>query len=257
MIFDTSAYLGALSYAQPRSGMWHLPPSGITNAAELISLMDRFGINRAALGSLRSIYYDHTEGNREVLHAVNQYSSRFVGIAIVYPHYDHSLQEFEDLLVKQGMKGLQLEPLYHNFQLDDGTADPFVELSIKRQVPVFLPLCITMNWNFPRVEIKYVRELIDRYPEATYVVGMLSYEIEGVLRLMKKYDNVMAETSGLQLMQGIERLVREVGANRILYASGMPIQMAGPALAKIQEADISEEDKDLILAQNAEKLLGK
>jgi predicted TIM-barrel fold metal-dependent hydrolase len=37
----------------------------------------------------------------------------------------------------------------------------------------------------------------------------------------------------------------------------MPIQMAGPALAKIQEAHISEEDKDLILAQNAEKLLGK
>ena len=92
MIFDTSAYLGALSYAQPRSGMWHLPPSGIVDAAELIDLMDRFGINRAALGSLRSIYYDHTEGNREVLHAVNQYSSRFVGIAIVYPHYDHSLQ---------------------------------------------------------------------------------------------------------------------------------------------------------------------
>lgn len=257
MIFDTSTYLGTLSYAQPRSGMWHLPPSGITNARELISLMDRFGINRAALCSLRSIYYDHTEGNTEVLRAVKQYSNRFVGIAIVYPHYDDSLQEFEDLLVRQGMKGLQLEPLYHSFQLDDGTADPFVELSIKRQVPVFLPLCITMNWNFPRVDLRYVRELVDRYPEATYVVGMLSYEIEGVLRLMKKYDNVMVGTSGLQLMHGIERLVGEVGANRVLYASGMPIQMAGPALAKINESDISQKDKDLILSQNAERLFGK
>jgi predicted TIM-barrel fold metal-dependent hydrolase len=257
MIFDISAYVGSLSYAQAERGLWHLWPLKVTTPIELVGLINRFGISKAAIRSLRSIYYDHSEGNKEVFEAVREYPNRFVAVVTVYPHYQRSLEEFEEYVNESGIAGLELEPLYHDYELNDETIDPFLEISIKRKIPVLLPLCITMNQNFPKLKVEDVQKLVDRYPDITYVLGKFSYEIEKVLHLMKKHDSVLVETSGLHLFGGIERLVEEVGADRVLYGSGLPIQMIGPALAKIQEAEIREEEKNLILGENAQKLFAK
>jgi hypothetical protein len=248
MIFDVCAYLGNFGY------FW---PVKVTTAEELICLMDKFGIDRAAICSLNSIFYDHMEGNEEIVKATKRYPSRFVGIATLYPHYRRSLVEFEKCIDEYGMKGLELQPHYHHYELNDEIIDPFLKAAIKRKVPVFIPLCISMNFNFPRIKMEDVYKLIDTYPEATCIVGKFSYEIEKISRLMKKNDNVLAETSGLHLMHGIERLVREVGADRLLFGSGMPIQEVGPGLAKIQEAEIKEEEKRLILGENAIRLFDR
>lgn len=257
MIFDISAYIGFLSYVRAERGLWHLRPLKVTTPVELVGLMDRFGINKAAIRSLKSIYYDHGEGNKEVFEAMREYPNRFVA---VYPHDQGSLEEFEGYVNEYRIAGFELEPLDHvggiGSELNDETIDPFLEISIKRKIPVLLPLCITMNQNFPKLKMEDVQKLVDRYPDVTYVVGKFSYEIERVLHLMKKHDSVLVETSGLHLLGGVERLVEEVGANRILYGSGMPIQMIGPALAKIQEAEITEEEKNLILGET-QKLFAK
>jgi len=245
MVFDVCSYLGEFG---------HFWPLEVSTAEDLIGLMDKFGIDRAAICSLNSILYDHSEGNEEVFQATKRYPNRLLGIATLYPHDKRSLIEFEKCIDEYGMKGLELQPHYHNYELNDGTIDPFIEEAIKKKVPVFIPLCLSMNWNFPKLKMSAISKLIDTYPEATYVIGKFSYEIEEVLRLMKKYDNVSVETSGLQLMNGIERLVEEVGANRVLFGSGMPIQEVGPALVKIREAEIKEEEKELILEENAIKL---
>lgn len=246
MIFDVSAYLGEFG---------HFWPVEVTSAEGLIGLMDKFGVDRAAICSLNSILYDCTEGNEEVVEATKQHPNRFVGITTLYPHDQKRLVEFENSIDKYGMKGLELQPHYHQYELNDGTIDPFLEVAIKRKVPVFIPLCLSMNFNFPRVKMSEVSRLVNTYPEATYIIGKFSYEIEEVLRLMKQHDNVFVETSGLQLMYGIERLVEEVGAERILFGSGMPIQEVGPALAKIRKAEIKGEERELILEGNAVTLL--
>jgi len=245
VVFDVCSYLGKFG------SFW---PLKVTTAEELIELMDKFGIDKAAICSLNSILYDHAEGNEEVFQATKRYPNRLVGIATLYPHYQGSLSEFKKCIYKYGMKGLELLPHYHNYELNDGTIDPFIEEAIKIKVPVLIPLSLSMNWNFPRVKVSAISKLIDTYPEATYVIGKFSYEIEEVLRIMKKHDNVLVETSGLELMNGIERLAEEIGADRILFGSGMPIQEVGPALAKIREAEINEEEKELILEGNATKL---
>lgn len=246
MVLDLCAYLGTFE---------HFWPVDVTTAEDLISLMDKFGVDRATICSLNSILYDHVEGNKEVYEATKRYPNRFIGITTLYPHYKSSLEEFERCIDDYGMRCLELQPRYHNYKLNDGTVDPFLDVAIKRKIPVIIPLCLSMNFNFPRVKMSEVSRLVNTYPEATYIIGKFSYEIEEVLRLMKQHSNIFVETSGLQLMYGIERLVEEVGAERILFGSGMPIQEVGPALAKIQKAEIKEEERELILEGNAVTLL--
>ena len=53
----------------------------------------------------------------------------------------------------------------------------------------------------------------------------------------------------------IEELVREAGAERVLFGSDIPLMDPRSQLGKIITADISDEAKRLILGANAARLL--
>jgi predicted TIM-barrel fold metal-dependent hydrolase len=50
--------------------------------------------------------------------------------------------------------------------------------------------------------------------------------------------------------------VNEAGADRVLFGSDMPLMDPRPQIGKIITADISDEAKQLILGDNARRLLG-
>jgi predicted TIM-barrel fold metal-dependent hydrolase len=72
---------------------------------------------------------------------------------------------------------------------------------------------------------------------------------------MRKFDNIGFETSCLQMVDGIETLVRKVGAERVYMGTGMPLMYPYPCIYKIQKAQISDREKELILGENASNLL--
>jgi len=247
MIFDVCAYLGFWPY-------WSVQE---TTAEGLVELMDNFGVDRAAICSLRSIFYDHEEGNREVVEATKKFPDRFVGVATVYPYQEGALEELDRCVSKFNMRGIELQPNYHGYKLRSPVVKETLELAVKADVPVITPLRLSMNWNLPSVDILEVSRLVESYSDVKFIVGCFNYgEIEELMGLMRRCENLLAETSGLHLMRGVEKVVSEVGADRVLFGSGMPIQSVGPALAKIREADIDEEDKRLILGENAVRVLG-
>ena len=53
----------------------------------------------------------------------------------------------------------------------------------------------------------------------------------------------------------IEELVAEVGADRILYGSDMPLVDCRSQIGKIITADIGDDAKHMILGENAKRLL--
>jgi predicted TIM-barrel fold metal-dependent hydrolase len=56
----------------------------------------------------------------------------------------------------------------------------------------------------------------------------------------------MSITSGL-----IEWAVKEIGADRIFYGTDSPLYFAPMQRARVEHAEISDEDKRLILRENA------
>lgn len=73
-----------------------------------------------------------------------------------------------------------------------------------------------------------------------------------------QHGNVFTDTSSSQSMTSnlIEWAVSEVGAEHILYGSDSPLYFAPMQRARIDYADISEQDRKLILHGNAARLFG-
>lgn len=67
---------------------------------------------------------------------------------------------------------------------------------------------------------------------------------------------IYAETSGFDPTAGfIEMAVRELGAERIVFGSHLPSRSLGTEFGKIYGADISLEQRQLILGKNLRRLL--
>ena len=99
-------------------------------------------------------------------------------------------------------------------------------------------------------------ELAARFPQQTFICAHAGGNWELGLRAVRELPNIVVETSGFDATAGfLEMAVRELGAERILFGSHLPSRSLGTELAKILFADLSEEQKHLVLGGNFRRLL--
>jgi predicted TIM-barrel fold metal-dependent hydrolase len=96
-------------------------------------------------------------------------------------------------------------------------------------------------------------ELARRYPETTFVCVHAGGEWEKGLRAIRDCPNVLVEISGFDPTAGfLEMAVREIGATRILFARERSF---ATELGKVLGAEISDDDRRLILGGNLRRVL--
>jgi len=78
---------------------------------------------------------------------------------------------------------------------------------------------------------------------------------DAAINMAKRAPNLYLETCGVSAEGKVALAVREIGASRVIHGSDMPFHNPAFDMARIQYADISEEDKKLILGENAQRLL--
>lgn len=101
-------------------------------------------------------------------------------------------------------------------------------------------------------------ELAARHPEQIFVAAHAGGEWEQGIRAVRDSPNIFVETSGFDARAGfIEMAVRELGAERIIFGSHLPSRSLGTELGKIIGANISDDDRHLILGGNFRRLLSE
>lgn len=99
-------------------------------------------------------------------------------------------------------------------------------------------------------------ELAAKFPEQKFICAHAGGEWERGIRAVQASPNILVETSGFDATAGfIEMAVRELGAERIVFGSHLPSRSLGTELSKVIAADISEDEKRLILGENFRKLI--
>jgi predicted TIM-barrel fold metal-dependent hydrolase len=100
-------------------------------------------------------------------------------------------------------------------------------------------------------------ELGEWYPDTTFIFAHAGHMWAKAYHAVKPYPNLFFDVSGFDPERGVvEAGVQILGAERILFGSDAPGRGYAAQLAKVQCADISERDKNLILSGNAVRLLG-
>ena len=223
---------------------------------DLVGSMDRHGIGRAVVMSLRGLFIDWRAGNDESLAVTRQYPHRLIPAATISPFLDGSADDLRRL-AETGFRIVRLYPTFHNYPLDSAFTDTICRTAAEHNLPVSIPTRPMMNWRFKAIALEAFAPLIERHPRTTFLMSGPNYlvEFQALTLLMQHYSNVVYEISCVQGYDAVRLLVERVGSDRLLFGTGAVLQYPACNVAKLDNANITDQQRQAIAGDNAMRLL--
>lgn len=256
MTIDVNAYLGHFAFRQLR----------YNTAAGLLRLMDRAGIDQAWVSSASAITYRNAQaGNEEVATEVKRHRDRLIPFAVINPFYAGWQEDLRICHEEFGMQGLRLYPKWHHYSLADPFCRELIQAAAERGMVVSIPIRAEdyrqRSWlvDVPDVPLEEITALVKACPQAAFI---LVNGIGFIHSPLGRRDNGLPANYFLEisrlsavLADEIGQLIAQLGADRIVFGTGMPFNYPDPALVKLEVLAASEEDKAKIRGRNAAGLL--
>ncbi len=226
---------------------------GFVGAKTLVEMMDQNKIDKAVLIPTASPpkprYYE------DVVDALKEFPDRFYGFFLANPKEENVCDMLDMVVNKYGFLGVKLHPTFLGFAADDhDLVYPIVEKAKELKICVMIhsdPSIYATPWQ--------VGLLAMDFPDVPVVMAHMGFiDIiynDAAINMAKRAPNLYLETCGVSAESKVTAAVREIGASRVLYGSDMPFHNPAFDMARIEYADISEEEKKLIMGENAKRLL--
>lgn len=248
MRVDVNAFFGHWPY-------WPLPATG---GGDLLRLMDRYAIDRAAVTSLRGLFGDWATADAEALALARTHPDRFTPVACLSP-VNGGGPEALRRLVEAGFRACRLYPLLlQGYSLGSPFAGEIAAAAGECRIPVIVPTRPLMNFRFPVLPIADVADLAGRFPGTQFILSGPNYlsEFQAAIEAMEGHANLAVETSCMQGLQAVARMAAAVGADRVLFGTGALLQYPACGVVKLEHADVAPAQLEAIQAGNAVRLLG-
>ena len=101
----------------------------------------------------------------------------------------------------------------------------------------------------------HIAKLASKLPEAKIIMAHVGMDWPHGTRVIADHENVYTDFSGSLLEQGtIEKSVKYLGAERVLFGSDLPYVSFAAKIGMVKGADLTIEQKQNILFENAMKL---
>ncbi len=189
--------------------------------------------------------------NDRVEAAIREYPKRFRGFIFVNPANTGTLDEVERRL-SAGFCGIKMALLQYPVALDSPQISALCEIASGRRIPVFFHQGLTVATSDPRA-------MFQQFPRVNFIIAHAGVQyFEQAIELARKYRNVWLDTSSYFVTaHKLRRLVREVGAYKLVFGSDVPVMAndAAQALDKITALEISDQERAAILGQNMLQIL--
>ena len=236
---------------------------GLTPEERLKALLvyaDRMGIERLCVYMGMKWAQDPSpadlvQQNNEVLRAIAKFPDRAFGFVYLNAkHPAESLAELERCVANGPMVGVKLWVAQH-------CNTPDVLRVVKRahelKAVVFQHTWIKAGENYPGESTPMeLAELAQNVAGKPIICGHTGGDWEKGIRSIAPFKNVYADLAGSDPVAGFtEMAVRELGARRVIYGSDASGRSFSSQLAKVHGADIPDEAKRLIFAENLIGLL--
>ncbi len=228
----------------------------------ILKLMDKLNISKFC-GSVISSHHPKTyeEGESEWtrISELNQisldlqkyYKGRYIPGFHIHPDFvEESINEI-DKMKSLGVNLIgELVPYIHNYSMDNSGLDEIINYAENKD----------MVLSFHTMDNESMDKLVKNHKNIKIVLAHPG-EREDVLRhidRMKQNENCYLDISGTGILRYgmLARLVKEVGADRILFGSDYPTCYPTPYLyAVTQDEYLTDSEKALILSGNAKRLL--
>ena len=216
---------------------------------DLLNEMKRNNVNKSVVITAYKLPHKLKDANLELSQSIKNHKDKLIPFAWLDPRIEDSSETLELLVEKHGFKGLKLHPLLNGYYLSNEVVFPLIEKSIELSIPVLIHTGYGVLGD-----VNLVSVIAKAYTDARLVIGHM---IEpDCINVAKRHENVFLETSDAPHLKVIEKAVKVVGAEKILYGTDYPFcDSIKSEISKIKLADIKDEEKELILSGNATRLL--
>jgi predicted TIM-barrel fold metal-dependent hydrolase len=214
----------------------------LTVVSPLLGLMPRFGA-------------DATVGNEEAAKVVPA-TPGLLQWVIINPLQPKTYEQAESMLKNPWCVGVKIHPEEHGYPITRYGMEIFEFCAARRTV------ILTHSGETASMPGDFV-PFADAHPEVKLILAHIGCSSDGEpgrqVRAIQasKMGNVYADTSSATSVTPrlIEWAVKEAGVDKVLFGTDTPLYHAGMQRARIETADISDDDKQAILRGNAWKLL--
>lgn len=215
---------------------------------DILRMLDRYGVRYAMASATACRTINPIQGNEVLFEAVSS-EPRLVPCPCVIPKdgLDHGDEvDFVDELIRRGAKSVCHFPEAHRTGLDPRVIGPLYDALQRRRLPVSLFETSLLD----------AADLANRHPDLPIILHVPSYRDRKFLPAFRSAPKLhVSLMPNLAAFRGIEAFVREIGADRMLFASGFPFHEPGAPLAYLNYADISDADRRKIAFGNMERLV--
>jgi len=207
----------------------------------------------SALKGLMPYGGDPLKGNKEAFRITTKYSDiKFW--AIVDPRKPKTYDQAKTFLKFNNCAGIKIHPPLHNYSILDYGDNIFQFAHINEAIILTHSGCNTNPEDVCLFANKYKEVKIILAHLGSSEDGKLSRQIYAFQQADS--ENVYIDTSsGCSIYSGlIEWATTQIGSKNILFGSDSPLHFTACQKARIEQAEISKEDKQNILFKNAMKL---
>lgn len=196
---------------------------------------------------------------KDITDAMRAYPDRIKGYYGINPNDCPSISQIEkDFRENPGYVGLKLLPDYHRTLLTDPAYADVLSLANERKL---LVLCHTWGVSMNAEQCNSadkIMAILDKYPDLTFIMGhSIQGQTELAIQIANTYPGAYLDLCDTGRFYGmVEKMVAQVGARKVLYATDAPMQGYRFIQGAVLGADITPEARKLIFRDNALRLLG-
>jgi len=233
-----------------------------TKPDELQDMLKCEGINCALVSPIEGIFYEEPQIVNEELFTQLTNSSMLMPVAVLNPTLSNWQKSLNRCCDQYQIAAVKLHPNYHCYNLSDAGAQDLIKAVGKIGLPVIVQLRVQDTrshhplMKVPDVSVTDVIEVAKALPEVKIVLGGVKWhEATSQTANIKSLPNLWLDISHVEVVDGLRRLIDVYGTERILFGTHAPFFYVRSAIIKLNEAQLSHEERETITRRNAERLL--
>lgn len=227
---------------------------------DVLKHMDATGVDILIQANQSMLGVDLESAEQENREAFEGSRGRIYAYAVYNPNNHDAATMVPRLLAERHYVGIKIHPSFHGIHADNELYRPAWTLAQEHKVPILTHSYdrTARNPNQALSWVMYFEKWIKAFPDVTLILGHSGGLPQGhreAVGLAKKYPNVYLDLAGDTFANGfVEWVVKEIGADRLLYGSDLTWIDTRAELYRVIAADIDTAAKRRILGENAIRL---
>ena len=223
------------------------------NGDMLLRIADELGIDRLCCTDLTALFYDMHEGNRLLFEEMKLHGDRILGYCSLHStrYGQEGLDEIRRCKEVYGMRGLKIYST-PEMSIAEPTAIPILELCSELKMPI-LAHTTPAECDYLLTKVPDVQFIMAHAGGQPYAHG----DWNRAIMVAKQHRNLYLDTACSTVDSSfVTSCIRELGADRILFGTDIPLLDPWPQWTKVREVDVTDEERALLMGGNILRLMG-